>query len=148
MGAGQVKRAEKGYRAAMGGIVALLMAAGVVLSRRPVAEGIVSIFSTDPDVIAMAADYFGLMAMWTWNNGVLDCTASLFRACGHTGVTMVNDIARIWVFRFATLFVCQRLLGLGVESIWYSVVISNGLAALMMFVLYLTGMWKKNKIKV
>ena len=148
MGAGQVKRAEKGYRAAMGGIVALLMAAGVVLSRRPVAEAIVSIFSTDPDVIAMAADYFGLMAMWTWNNGVLDCTASLFRACGHTGVTMVNDIARIWVFRFATLFVCQRLLGLGVESIWYSVVISNGLAALMMFVLYLTGMWKKNKIKV
>ena len=48
----------------------------------------------------------------------------------------------------APVFVCQRLLGLGVESIWYSVVISNGLSALMMFVLYLTGMWKKNKIKV
>ena len=148
MGAGQVKRAEKGYRLATAGIVSLLLATGFVFSRRPVAEAVVGVFSTDPDVIRMAADYFALMALWTWNNGVLDCSTALFRACGHTGVTMVSDMARIWLFRFATLFVCQRLLGLGVESIWYSVVISNGLSALMMFILYLTGMWKKNRINV
>ncbi|MBR6569777.1 MAG: MATE family efflux transporter [Clostridia bacterium] len=148
MGAKQVKRAEKAYLLGTGSIAALLLLTGVIFSRRPVAVAVVSIFSSDPNVIAMAADFFSLMAMWTWNNAIFDCTSALFRGTGHTEITMLSDAGRIWVFRFATLFVCQRLLGLGVESIWYSVVVSNGLSALLLFILYLTGIWKKNRVKV
>ena len=148
MGAGQIKRAEKGYRMAMLVIVAFLMITGLFFSRPAVAAAVVSVFSDDPGVIAMAAEFFALMALWTWTNGVYDCTCALFRGTGHTEVTMLVDASRVWVFRFATLFVCQRLLGLGVESIWYSVVVSNGLSALFVFILYLTGIWKKNRVKM
>ena len=61
---------------------------------------------------------------------------------------MICDASRIWVFRFATLFVCRHWLHMGVESVWYSVVWSNGLSALMLFVLYFTGIWKKNRVRI
>jgi len=148
MGAGQVKRAEKGYRMAMIGIVALLMVTGFIFSRQPVATAVVSIFSDDPDVIAMAAEFFSLMALWTWNNGIFECTSALFRGTGHTEITMLSDASRIWVFRFATLFICQHWLHMGVESVWYSVVWSNGLSALLLVILYFTGIWKKNRVRI
>ncbi len=148
MGAGQVRRAEKGYWMGTATNVAWLLTTGVICSRPAVAKALVSVFADDPNVIAMAAQFFALMALWTWTNGVHDTTAALFRGSGHTEVTMINDIARIWVFRFATLFICQQWLNMGVRSVWYSVVVSNGLSALLLVILYFTGIWKKNRIKL
>lgn len=37
---------------------------------------------------------------------------------------------------------------MGVRSVWYSVVISNGISALILYVLYRCGIWKKTRIKV
>ena len=61
---------------------------------------------------------------------------------------MSIDAARLWVFRFAALFICEHLLHMGVRSVWYSVVISNGISALLLFLLYLTGLWRKNRVKL
>ena len=148
MGAGQPKRAEKGYHIAMVGTAILLMTTGFFFAQKPVAQAVVTVFSSDPAVVGMATQFFSLLALWTWPNAILDCTCALFRGSGHTEVTMLVDASRIWVFRFATLLVCSKLLGMGVESIWYSVVVSNGLSALLVFSLYLTGIWKTNRIKV
>ena len=42
----------------------------------------------------------------------------------------------------------QHILDLGVRSVWYSVVWSNGLSALLLMILYFTGIWKKNRVRV
>lgn len=60
---------------------------------------------------------------------------------------MLVDVSRLWVFRFATLYVCESLLHMGVRSIWYSVVVSNGISAVLLYLVYLTGYWKKERIK-
>jgi len=148
MGAGQVKRAQKGYWIGTVSIVVWLLCTGYVMSRPAVSSAIAGIFSDDATVTAMAAEFLALMAMWTWNNGMVDTTSALFRGSGHTEITMISDAARIWVFRFATLFVCQHILDLGVRSVWYSVVWSNGLTALLLMILYFTGIWKKNRVKI
>lgn len=148
MGAGQVRRAQKGYWIGTVSIVAWLMSTGFVFSRPAIANAVVGVFTSDPAVLAMGSQFFALMAMWTWNNGVNDTTSGLFRGSGHTEVTMICDASRIWVFRFATLFVCRHWLHMGVESVWYSVVWSNGLSALMLFILYFTGIWKKNRVRI
>lgn len=148
MGAGQVKRAEKGYWIGTVSIVVWLLCTGYIVSRPAVSHAIAGFFTDDPAVIVMAAEFLALMAMWTWNNGMVDTTSALFRGSGHTEITMISDAARIWVFRFATLFVCQHILDLGVRSVWYSVVWSNGLSALLLMILYFTGIWKKNRVKV
>lgn len=143
VGAMQLERAEKGYKLARTLIVGFLFTGGMILSRMPISTAIVSIFSEDEEVIAMAAEFLSILAFWVFTNGVYNTTSGLFQGSGHTTANMIVDVSRLWVFRFGTLFVCEQFLGLGIESIWYSVVVSNGIAAAIHFIIYLTGNWKK-----
>lgn len=143
VGANQWERAKKGYLLAMKMSVIFLLAGGLILSRMPISTAIVKIFSDDENVIAMAADFLSIMALWCFANGVYNCTIGLFRGSGHTAINMIVDISRLWLFRFATLYICEYVLQMGIRSVWYSVVISNGLAAFVMYVLYRMGLWKR-----
>lgn len=148
MGAKQVERARSGYKLAMRMIVCFLFVGGLILSRRFIAEPIVGIFSSSPETITLATDFLCIMAICCWTNGIYNCSMGLFQGSGHTMVTMIVDASRIWVFRFLTLWVCQELLHMGVESIWYSVVVSNATSALILYILYHTGIWKKSTVKI
>jgi Na+-driven multidrug efflux pump len=61
---------------------------------------------------------------------------------------MIIDAARLWVFRFLTLFICEEILNMGVESIWWSVVVSNAISAFILYILYRMGIWKKDVVKI
>lgn len=148
MGAGQKDRADRGYRISMGISIVMLIAGGMILSRDFISRAVVSIFSDDGEVIAMAADFLSIMAFWCFTNGVYNSTIGLFNGTGHTEVTVAVEASRLWVFRFLTLWFCESLLHMGVRSIWYSVVVSNGISSVILLILYFTGIWKKSKIKV
>lgn len=148
MGALQEKRAEKGYRMAMFIAMGFLFVGGMILSRSTVSTAIVSIFSNDKEVIAMAADFLSVIAFWCWTNGIYNATSGLFQGTGHTEVTMAVDATRLWIFRFITLFICEQYLHMGVRSIWYSVVVSNGISSGILLILYFMGIWKKSRIKI
>ncbi|MBQ7919507.1 MAG: MATE family efflux transporter [Lachnospiraceae bacterium] len=148
MGAKQPERAEKGYKYAMYISVAFLFVGGMILSRSFISTAIVSIFSEDAEVIAMAADFLSIMAFWCFTNGVYNSASGLFQGTGHTEVTMTVDATRLWVFRFLTLWFCQDILHLGVRSIWFSVVVSNGISAMILYILYRMGIWKKDKLNI
>lgn len=147
IGAKQYDRAEQGYKLSRNISIVFLFAGGMILSRAPISKGIVSIFSTDAAVISMAADFLSIMAFWCWTNGIHNATTGLFQGTGHTEVTMLVDASRLWVFRFLTLFICETVFHMGVRSIWYSVVISNGISAMILYVLYRMKIWKKPAIK-
>lgn len=147
IGASKVERAEKGYRISMGISVVFLFVGGMILCQNVISQAIVSIFSDDSQTIAMAADFLSIMAFWCFTNGVYNATSGLFQGTGHTEVTMVVDVTRLWGFRFLTLWFCESILQMGVRSVWYSVVVSNGISALILYILYRSGIWKKPKIK-
>ena len=146
IGANQIDRAEKGYKIARRVSVIFLFVGGLILSRPFLSEAIVGLISTDEEVIAMAADFLSIMALWCFTNGVYNSTSGLFQGSGHTEVTMAVDATRLWVFRFATLYVCENWLHMGVRSIWYSVVVSNALSSVILYVVYRTGLWKKRRV--
>ena len=148
MGAGQVERADKSYRLARNMIVVFLVIGGVILSRPQIARPIVSIFSSDEEAIQLGVDYLVILALYCWTNGIYNTTMGLFQGTGHTMVTMAIDASRLWIFRFLTLFICENILHMGVASIWYCVVISNATSALILFILYHMGIWKKNNVKL
>ncbi len=148
MGAGQKDRADRGYRISMGISIVMLIVGGMILSRAFISRAVVSIFSDDGEVIAMAADFLSIMAFWCFTNGVYNSTIGLFNGTGHTEVTVAVEASRLWVFRFLTLWFCESILHMGVRSIWYSVVVSNGISSIVLLILYFTGIWKKSKIKV
>lgn len=146
VGAKQYDRAEQGYKMSRRISVIFLFAGGMILSRMPVSTAIVKIFSDDAEVIKMAAEFLSIMAFWCFANGVHNSSMGLFQGSGHTEVTMMIDAARLWIFRFATLYVCEAWLNMGVRSVWYSVVVSNGLSALVLFIIYKTGYWRRKRI--
>lgn len=148
MGAKQPRRAEKGYHIAMLCSTCFLFVGGMLLSRPAVTTAIVSIFAEDSAVIAIAADYLGVIAFWCWTNGLHDASQGLFQGTGHTEVTMAINISRIWILRFATLWLCETVLHMGVRSVWYSVVLSNGISSVILLFLYLAGVWKKPRLTI
>lgn len=148
IGARQQDRARQGYKISMRISVVFLFIGGMILSRGPISTAIVSIFSDDAEVITMAADFLSIMAFWCFTNGVYNSTMGLFQGTGHTEVTMAVDASRLWIFRFLTLWVCGTLLHMGVRSVWYSVVVSNGISAAILYLLYLLNIWKKPKINL
>jgi len=148
MGAGQVERADKSYHIAMRMAVIFLFIGGLILSRRSIAQPIVSIFSKDAEVISMATDFLCLMALCCWTNGIYNATIGLFQGSGHTMVTMLVDASRMWIFRFLVLYICESILHLGLASIWYAVVVSNATSSLILLILYKTNIWKKQTVKI
>lgn len=148
MGAQQPERAKTGYLMARHISMAFLFIGGMILSRPFISTSIVSIFTPDPEVIPMAAEFLSIMAFWCFTNGMHNATSGLFQGTGHTEVTMAIDATRLWVFRFLSLYIMETILHMGVRSIWYCVVISNGISALILYILYKTGLWRKSKIKL
>ncbi len=148
IGARQKNRAGKAYLIANLMATVFLFAGGQFLSTEAISTSIVSIFSADTTVISMASDFLRIMALWCFTNGTYNMTIGLFQGSGHTMVTMAVDASRLWIFRFATLFFCETVLQMGVRSIWYSVVVSNALSSLVLMILYFTGLWKKDVVKV
>ena len=121
---------------------------GMILSRRFIAEPMVRFFTSDEQVVPLATQFLSIMAICCWTNAFYNVTQGLFQGCGHTMITMAVDATRIWIFRFLTLWVCANVLGMGVESVWYAVVVSNATSALILYILYWTGIWKKSTIKI
>ncbi len=146
-GARQIERADKAFKIACVMSVSFLLVGGMILSRNFISTAIVSIFSEDAEVIVMAADFLSIMAFWCFANGFYNSSSGLYRGSGHTLINMIVDVSRLWIFRFATLFFCEYILKIGVRSIWYSVVVSNAIAALIHMIAYFTNFWRKNKIK-
>ena len=60
-----------------------LFVGGMILSREPISTAIVKIFSEDPEVIGMAANFLSIMAFWCFINGVYNSTMGLFQGTGH-----------------------------------------------------------------
>ena len=147
VGANQYDRARQGYRLSQRISVVVLFVGGLILSRAPISGAIVGIFSDDAQVVAMAADFLSIMAFWCWTNGIYNSTMGLFQGTGHTEVTMLVDASRLWVFRFLTLFICESILHMGVRSIWYCVVVSNGISAAILYLLYRTNIWRRPTMK-
>ena len=120
----------------------------MILSRRFIAEPMVRLFTTDEEVVPLATDFLSLMAFCCWTNAFYNVSQGLFQGCGHTLITMLVDASRIWIFRFVTLYICSTVLHMGVESVWYSVVVSNATSAVILYCLYWTGIWKKPSVKI
>lgn len=142
IGAGQTDRAVDAYRKSRLIGVVFLFITGFILSRNLISTSIVKIFSSDMNVIPLASDFLSIMAFWCWTNAIYNNTVGLFNGAGNTIVTMIVDASRLWIFRFATLFIFSRFFHMAEQSIWYSVVASNGISALIIYVCYKLGWWK------
>ncbi len=101
---------------------AALMAIGVMLVLTAIcqleAPALVSVFSKDPQVIEVGAEYLGIVS-WTFAaSGVIFVGGSMFQALGHTLPALIASFARILLVGIPA-FALARLPGFELHWIWY-----------------------------
>ena len=115
-GARRAERVLSAFRSAVA------MAAGVMLLLtiicRLAGAQLVGVFSSDPQVIAVGAEYLRIVS-WTFAaSGVIYVGSSMFQALGHTLPALVASFSRIALVAIPA-FVLSRLPGFQLHWIWY-----------------------------
>lgn len=144
LGAGQPKRAKKSYIITVFMSVSFLLIGGILIAL--VSENIAHIFSDDSEVIKLGTDFILALALGTWITGIYNSALGAFQGAGYTKITMIVDSARLWIFRFGSLFIMESFLNMGVKSIWYSVVASNAISSIIMLLLSCFKDWTKSSL--
>jgi Na+-driven multidrug efflux pump len=115
-GARQGARVRETFRTAAG------MAAGGMLILATItwlASGpMISVFSADPQVIAVGEEYLHIVA---WNfvaSGIIFVSSSMFQAMGNTMPSLITSAARIFIVAVPVLLLAQAP-GFALRWIWY-----------------------------
>ena len=101
---------------------AALMAAGVMIAFtlicRMFGGSMVGFFSSDPQVVAVGAEYLRIVS-WTFAaSGIIFVGSSMFQALGHTVPALLASFSRI-VLVAIPAFILQRAPGFQLNWIWY-----------------------------
>lgn len=91
--------------------------------------------------IKIMAPSFGLMGIQQIMNGV-------FNGAGYTKASMLISILGLWIIRFPLAYLLSNNTSLGFVGIWWSFPISNLITAIVAFVYFKMGRWKKRLIDI
>lgn len=134
VGAGNVDRAKKAVRQGMAmGVVMMMVGIAVILPFRGV---IVSLFSDDATAIEPAKTYILYIGLGLPLMALFQTYLNAFQGSGETQYSFILAIVRLWFFRLPFVLVSMYVFKLGPVGIWYSMLLSNILAAILGAYLY------------
>jgi putative MATE family efflux protein len=120
-GARRAERVRSTFRSAV------FMAAGAMVLLtiicRIAGASLVRVFSSDPEVIAVGAEYLRIVS-WTFAaSGVIYVGSSMFQALGHTLPALLASFTRIVMVAIPS-FLLSRMPGFQLHWVWYLSVVS------------------------
>ena len=116
VGAGLESRVRETYRAAAAMAVGVMLVLAIVC--QVAGENLIRVFSHDPAVILVGADYLQVMS-WTFvASGWIFVASSMFQALGNTVPSLVASVVRI-VFVAVPVLLLARLPGFQLHWVWY-----------------------------
>jgi putative MATE family efflux protein len=127
-GAGHGQRVRQTFKAAAMMAIAAMLVVIVITHLFP--HALISIFSTDPEVIAVGEVYLWIVS---WNfiaSGLVFVTSSMFQAMGNTIPSLATSLARLLLIA-VPLFYLSRLPGFELEWIWWLSVVAVTLQMVM-----------------
>jgi putative MATE family efflux protein len=142
LGAGQVDRATRGVRAAIGIVTGsfLLFSIGIYIF----ADTIINIFVSGPgaeSVVLVGAEYLRTVGVTYIFLGTFYIIQGGFRGSGRTRLAMVFAFIGFIVLRSALAYVFAVPLELGATGIWYGEAASNVLMAFLAVLYFRRGTW-------
>ncbi|ANE52006.1 MATE family efflux transporter [Flavisolibacter tropicus] len=145
IGAGNIERAAKigslgttlGFWVLTGfGILAFLLAPHLIRFFVP----------EDPNVIAAGAEFLRTMS-WAWGFIAIQfCLTGVFRASGNMFLSMIIALVSQWVLQFPLAYVLSRHSPLGTQGLWWAFPVTNLITALITWVIFRKGDWKKKRL--
>lgn len=105
------------------------------------AEPMVRIFSSDPDVIRLGSTVLRMVAISEPFYGVPIVVEGLMQGVGKTVAPFFFNISGMWGIRIVGTFICTVFLGFGLVSAWACMIGHNLLLFFLFGFYYLTGRW-------
>lgn len=116
----------------------------VILSLRSV---LFEIFIPErPDIISEGVKFLSIFTLGIPFFGLFSAIAGVFRGSGHNAPPMIADIVRLWGVRVPFAYLFGLVLGFGTTGIWWAMAVSNIVAAIVIYIIYLKVDWKKSVI--
>ncbi len=78
--------------------------------------------------------------------GIHQIVSGAFIGSGNTSMSMTLSIISLWLLRFPIAFILSHYTFLAERGVWLSFPVTNVLTALIAFLWYSRGTWKKRKI--
>lgn len=134
VGSGNIKRAKQTVRQGMLiGVVMMIVGIAIIIPFRGI---ILSIFSEDQSTLLYAKTYILYIGLGLPLMALFQTYLSAFQGSGETQYSFILAIVRLWVFRLPFVLISMYVLKLGPVGIWYSMLLSNVLAAILGAYLY------------
>jgi len=144
LGAGEPDRAGRATRFAATAMFGILAAMGVAIWLG--APPVVGVFTDDPDVIAVGADFLRWVAPTFGFIGVMRAYAGSFRGAGRTLTSAAIGIIMLGVVRLPLAWVASR--SMGSSGIWLSFAVSNVVGAAVAYAWYQRGTWRSADVRM
>lgn len=110
------------------------------------APSMMSVFSTDAEVIALGAVVLRMVALSEPFYGVSIVIEGMLQGMGKTVVPFVTNVTGMWLVRIVGTFICTVLFGLGLVSAWACMILHNLILCAVFAIYYSSGRWKtKNR---
>ncbi|GAB7020733.1 MATE family efflux transporter [Halostagnicola bangensis] len=142
IGAGKIDRAERTNH--FGAKVMLLVLSGLGVLVFFAAEPIVSVFTTDPEVVAEGALFLRYTALTFGFMGVMRAYSGGFRGAGKTLIAAVISILTLGVIRFPLAWIgAERF---GSEGVWLAFAVSTVIGGIIAFLWFGRGTWRDGNV--
>jgi putative MATE family efflux protein len=107
---------------------ALMLATTIFTQWQP--ELLLRAFTTDPDTIAVGAEFLKLVSLNLIAQGLIFLCSSIFQGLGHTTPQLISSTARLVTYAIPVLWLSARP-GFRIEHIWYLSIATTNLQALL-----------------
>ncbi len=143
LGAGDLPRAWRAIGVSMIAVTAVMapMSITLLLFR----HSIVSVFTTDPEVAAMAAEYLFFVAFLLLFYGVYFVSLRTLQAAGDMNTPMIISVSLALLFGAPLGFTLALYTDLGPTGMWIANLSNGALNSMLMVGWLLTGRWTKRR---
>lgn len=105
-----------------------------------------SVFTSDPDIVALASIYLFLMGFTEPALGALFTLAGGMRGAGYTKMPMVINFTGLIVIRLSIAVIFAYPLGMGLIGVWLGMFVETFVRAGWMYAEFKRGKWKMVKV--
>jgi len=138
IGADKPDRAKQAADLASGVLFAILTGAGILVwvAAAPIAD----VFTTDPEVVDIAAQFLRYVALTFGFIGIMRSYTGSFRGAGKTLTAAAISVVTLGLVRFPIAWVAAG--EVGETGIWLSFAVSNVVGATIAYAWYRRGTWR------
>ena len=143
-GAGDRKRLSELVRMFLPLEMLLMLLSGACLF--VMAPPLVKLFSSEQAVINLGVTVLRMVAISEPFYGFSIIMEGVLLGIGNTKQPFIYNVVGMWCVRIVGTFICTKILGFGLVSAWFCMILHNLLIFVLFFICYYSGKW--NPIKV